>query len=108
MTIVPSLIFLYALLMIAGGVMAYASARSKPSLASGVISGLALAAAGLISLYNPRNGVILATFFALALLLVFVLRFTKTNKFMPAGLLALLSLIAAVLFGYFWATISVQ
>lgn len=108
MEIVSALIFLYALLMFAGGVMAYATARSKPSLISGAVSGIALAIAGLITLQNLRPGLILAILFAIFLLIVFVLRAVKTNKFMPAGLLAVLSLIATILFGYFLATLPPQ
>lgn len=102
MEIVPWLILLYALLMIAGGLMAYITARSKASLISGLISGVALVIAWSISMQNLRTGLILAALFAIVLLVVFVIRYIKTNKFMPAGLLALLSLIATILFSYFW------
>jgi len=96
--IAPWLLLLYALLMIAGGVLGYVKAQSKPSLISGLISGIALLVAWFITLQSYRTGMILATVLAIALLIVFAIRFRKTNKFMPAGLMAILSLVSAVVF----------
>ena len=96
------LILVYALLVGVGGILGYAKARSQPSLISGLVSGAALAIAWIISLQNPTNGFALATFLALGLLIVFAIRFRKTRKFMPAGLMAILSLIAMVVFALNW------
>ncbi|MDX2227998.1 MAG: TMEM14 family protein [Leptolyngbyaceae cyanobacterium bins.349] len=97
--IAPWLLLLYAILVIAGGVMGYVKAQSKPSLISGLISGVALLIAWAIALFQNYNaGMTLATLFAIALLLVFAIRFRKTNKFMPAGLMAILSLICGMVF----------
>lgn len=97
--IAPWLLLLYAILVIAGGVMGYVKARSKPSLISGLISGVALLIAWLITLGNSYStGIGLATCLAIALLIVFGLRFRKTNKFMPAGLMATVSLFCAAVF----------
>jgi uncharacterized membrane protein (UPF0136 family) len=98
--IAPWVLLLYAVLVLAGGVMGYVKARSKPSLISGLISGAALLIAWGITLGNSYNaGIGLATCLAIALLIVFGLRFRKTNKFMPAGLMAIVSLFCAVVFG---------
>lgn len=105
MTQLSWLILLYALLVLAGGILGYVKARSKPSLISGVISGMALAIAWYISLQNPIVGFLLAALFALGLLIVFAIRFRKTNKFMPAGLMAVLSLVATVGFVVIWLTL---
>lgn len=97
--IAPWLLLLYAVLVIAGGVMGYLKARSKPSLISGLISGAALLVAWWISLSESYNaGIALATCLAIALLVVFGLRFRKTKKFMPAGLMAIVSLFCAAVF----------
>lgn len=104
MTQLAWLILLYALLVLAGGILGYVKARSKPSLISGVVSGIALAIAWYISLQNPLVGFPLAALFALGLLIVFAIRFRKTNKFMPAGLMAILSLVATVGFVTIWLT----
>lgn len=97
--IAPWLLLLYAVLVIAGGVMGYLKARSKPSLISGLISGAALLVAWWISLSRSYNaGIALAICLAIALLIVFSLRFRKTRKFMPAGLMAIVSLFCAAVF----------
>jgi uncharacterized membrane protein (UPF0136 family) len=92
------LILVYALLVAIGGVIGYVKAKSNQSLISGLGSGVALAIAWYISLQNPTTGLALAAAIAVALLVVFALRFRATGKFMPAGLLAILSLIMTVLF----------
>ena len=92
------LILVYALLVAIGGVIGYVKAKSNQSLISGLGSGVALAIAWYISLQNPTAGLALAAAIAVALLVVFALRFRATKKFMPAGLLAILSLIMTVVF----------
>jgi uncharacterized membrane protein (UPF0136 family) len=96
--IAPWFLLLYALLVIAGGVWGYVKAQSKASLISGLISGAALLVACFITFQRYNTGMILATCLAIALLIVFALRFRKTRKFMPAGLMTGLSLVAAILF----------
>ncbi len=95
-------ILIYAVLVETGGVLGYVKARSLPSLISGLISGFALIIAWLISLQNLSAGLALATLLSLGLLIVFILRFRRTNKFMPAGLMAIVSLIATVGFAIAW------
>ncbi len=97
MTII-SVILIYGLLVAIGGIIGYVKAKSNQSLISGLGSGIALAIAWYVSLQNPTVGLAIATIIALALVIVFALRFRATNKFMPAGLLAGLSLVATGLF----------
>lgn len=96
------LILAYALLVAIGGIVGYVKAGSQQSLISGLVSGVVLAIAWFLSLQNPSAGFALATFLALGLLIVFSLRFRKTGKFMPAGLMAALSLVAMVIFAVNW------
>lgn len=96
------LILAYALLVALGGIVGYIKAGSQQSLISGLVSGVALAIAWFVSLQNPSVGFALATFLALGLLIVFAIRFRKTSKFMPAGLMAALSLVAMVVFAISW------
>jgi uncharacterized membrane protein (UPF0136 family) len=93
-------ILAYALLVAVGGVMGYVKAKSQQSLISGLVSGVLLAIAYGISLQNPMTGFAIAACAAIGLVIVFALRFRATGKFMPAGVLALFSLVAAGLFGY--------
>lgn len=94
--IAPWVVLVYALLVIGGGVLGYVNARSKPSLISGVISGIALLGAFALSLYRYNVGIGLAMILAIALGLVFVIRFRKTRQWIPAGLMASLSLVVAI------------
>jgi uncharacterized membrane protein (UPF0136 family) len=94
------LIVVYALLVAAGGVFGYVKTRSKVSLISGLVSGLVLAIAAKITSTFPIGGLVLAGLIALILVIVFAIRFAKTRAFMPAGLMTILSAIAAIAF---WA-----
>lgn len=94
----PWLLLLYALLVIAGGIWGYVKVQSKASLISGLVSGAALLMAWVLTFQRYNIGMGLATGFAIALLIVFALRFRKTQKFIPAGLLAGLSGVMAVVF----------
>jgi uncharacterized membrane protein (UPF0136 family) len=95
-------ILVYAVLVLAGGIVGYVKAESKASLISGVASGVALAIAWYIAGQTPAIGLPLAAALALVLLIVFAIRFRKTGKFMPAGLMAALSLAATLLFFSGW------
>ena len=85
----------YAVLLLVGGFLGYRKAGSRPSLIAGSISGaLALLAAGLAFL-DPRFvglGVVLAGL----MLVVFLIRLTKTRRFMPSGLLLVASLLVLI------------
>mgnify|MGYP002777067552 CR=1 FL=1 len=91
-------LLLYAVLLIVGGMLGYLKAQSKPSLISGLISGMALLLAWFITLQSYAAGMTFATVLAIALLIVFLIRFRKTKAFMPAGLMAILSLVFAGIF----------
>lgn len=82
--------------------MGYVKAKSQPSLISGLISGVALAIAWFVSLSTPTVGLAIATVLALGLLGVFAVRFRNTRKLMPAGVMAILSLAASILFLLGW------
>lgn len=82
---------LFAPLMLVGGVAGWRSARSKASLIAGTASAVVLAGALAISLSEPVQGFWLGAMTSLALCVVFALRWSKTAKFMPSGLLLLVS-----------------
>ena len=84
----------YGILAIVGGIIGYVQAQSKTSLISGSISGLLLIFAGVMQLQGQAWGLILATVITAVLLIVFAVRLSKTRKFMPAGLMAILGLAA--------------
>jgi uncharacterized membrane protein (UPF0136 family) len=84
---------IYAVLLAVGGVIGYTKAASKPSLIAGLASALAAILALAISFQNASLGMGLAAAVAALLFLFFGYRFAvKTRKFMPSGLLAVVSL----------------
>lgn len=101
-TLITWLILIYALLVIVGGVMGYVNAGSQVSLVSGLSSGAALLIAWMISLQSPRSGFPLAALFAIILVGIFAARYRRTRKMVPAGALAIVSLVAAIVFAVGW------
>jgi uncharacterized membrane protein (UPF0136 family) len=87
----------YGILAIIGGIIGYIQVQSKASLISGIISGALLIIGGVIQLQGQTWGLLLATVVTVGLIIVFGMRLTKTGKFMPAGLMAILGLAALVI-----------
>ena len=86
----------YGSLAIIGGIIGYIQAQSKASLISGSISGLLLILGGVLQWQGQAWGLILASVVTAVLVVVFVTRFAKTRKFMPAGLMAILGVATLV------------
>ncbi|MCC5650989.1 hypothetical protein LC609_14320 [Nostoc sp. XA013] len=86
--------FAYGILAIAGGIIGYIQAKSKVSLISGSISGLLLILAAYFQLQGQTWGAILAVLVTAVLVVVFAVRLAKTRKFMPAGLMTILGILA--------------
>ena len=90
----------FGLLVLAGGVMGYARARSAMSFGAGLVCGTALVFAANSIRQGEGAGTTLAIVVSVLLALIFALRWAKTRKFMPAGMLFGLSVIElAVLLG---------
>ncbi|RUS30061.1 transmembrane protein 14C-like protein [Jimgerdemannia flammicorona] len=81
--------YAYAVVVFLGGLIGYVKAGSVASLASGAAFGVAAAYGAKLVSTNPKN-VTLALAVSVALLLVMGFRFSKSGKFMPAGLVSLL------------------
>jgi uncharacterized membrane protein (UPF0136 family) len=91
-------IFVFGVLTIVGGVMGFVKAKSKPSLVAGGVAGLLLVlAAYLFDSPNAHAGSIIATLTCIGLAGRFVPAFVKTKKAMPAGMMAVLSVIGVAL-----------
>jgi uncharacterized membrane protein (UPF0136 family) len=86
-------LWIYIILLVAGGLVGYLKAKSQVSLimAASFAAALSLCAAHVIS-YPHFAEVLLA-----ALLVVFAVRLTKTKKFMPAGMMLAITLAAMAL-----------
>jgi len=83
----------YGALLELGGVMGYRKARSRPSLIMGTAFGTAVVILGVAGLLGARFAPAAAALAAF-LLVFFSIRWLRGRKFMPAGLIAVLSLLA--------------
>lgn len=86
-------LWIYILLLVAGGLMGLIKGKSKASLIMSTIFAVILALCAMGILTTPR----LADYVLLFLFIFFASRFAKSKKFMPGGFMALLSMIALVL-----------
>ena len=89
-------LYVFGALTIAGGVIGFVKAKSKASLIAGGIAGALLVGAAWL---GGRNGIILGLIVSLALAGRFVGAYRKSKKVMPAGLMALLSVIGVGILG---------
>lgn len=99
-------IWIYGVIMILGGIMGFVKVGSKASLISGVGMGLALLVSGYGVWSGPAvrsaDSLAVALVIAALLLVIFAIRYAKTRRFVPGGMLAVLSLVAVVIFGLAW------
>ena len=93
-------IWAYGVIMMLGGIMGYVKVGSKASLLSGVGMGLTLLASGYGVWHGSREALIASVVIAALLVALFAIRLAKTKRFMPAGVLAILSLAAVIIFGF--------
>ncbi|MGA9378044.1 MAG: TMEM14 family protein [Phormidium sp.] len=96
----------YALIVGIGGVFGYMKAKSTKSLFSGLISGFILLIAWFVAIKTLTVGLGIAALMAAVLLVVFITRFVSTRKFMPAGMMMLLNLVAMVVFLTGWLNLA--
>ncbi len=87
-----TVLWIYIVLLIAGGLFGFFKAGSKPSLIASVGFGAALVLCAVGILAGFVTDVLLA-----ALLIVFGMRLAKTKKFMPSGLMLVLTLLTLAL-----------
>ncbi|KAI8343723.1 transmembrane protein 14C-like protein [Chlamydoabsidia padenii] len=91
--------YLYSLLVFTGGVIGYVKAGSVISLVASSVFGLAGAYGATLVSRDPKN-VVFSLVVSSVLLFIMGSRFSKSGKFMPAGLVSLLSLIMVARYGY--------
>ncbi|CAO3663575.1 unnamed protein product [Umbelopsis ramanniana] len=90
--------YAYAAVVFVGGLIGYIKAGSLASFISGTVFG-SLITLGAYQASQSPSRVGLAFVVALALMIAMGIRFSKGRKFMPAGLITILSLVMAVRYG---------
>jgi len=85
--------FVYAVVLLLGGALGFARARSLPSLIAGAVFAVLTLVAGFLIPRHPRLGLGLGMMSALAMTVFFAMRYQITRKPMPAIPVAVLSLL---------------
>ena len=86
----------YGIVSLVGGLVGYFKAGSKVSLISGGISGILLLVCSYLQTQGYDWAFLMAAAITLTLIVVFSIRLRKTGKFMPAGLMVVLGVVALV------------
>ena len=86
-------LWVYIVLLVVGGVIGFFKAKSQVSLIMSVAFAAALSLCALGIIFQPYVADILLAL----LLVVFAMRLAKTKKFMPAGMMLIVTLAALVL-----------
>ena len=91
-----TILWIYIVLLLIGGLIGFLKAGSKVSLIASAVSAALLIVASIPSLLQPgARQIIIETILAL-LLVIFAVRLAKTKKFMPSGLMLVLTLATLV------------
>jgi uncharacterized membrane protein (UPF0136 family) len=88
-----TVLWIYIVLLVVGGLIGFLKAKSRVSLIMSVVFAALLALCAAHVVFYPYVADILLA----ALLVVFGIRLTKTKKFMPSGLMLILTLVTLVL-----------
>jgi uncharacterized membrane protein (UPF0136 family) len=86
----------YIVLLLVGGLIGFFKAKSKVSLITSAVFAAVLVLAVLPGVFQPAFARILAL-----LLVVFAIRLAKTKKFMPSGLMLVVTMAALALLNIF-------
>jgi uncharacterized membrane protein (UPF0136 family) len=93
-------LYVFGVLTIAGGVVGFVKAKSRPSLIAGGSSGALLLLAGYLLATRMTFGLGLGLVVSLGLAGRFIGAFRKSGKIMPAGLMAMLGSLGTILTAY--------
>jgi uncharacterized membrane protein (UPF0136 family) len=88
-----TVLWIYIVLLVIGGCVGYFKAKSKPSLIASVSFAAVLSLCAVDLIFQDY----VADLLLVALLAVFGARLAKTKKFMPAGMMLILTLVALAL-----------
>ena len=92
-SLADAVLWIYILLLLAGGLFGFYKAKSKVSLVTSVVSAAILALCALGVVFKPY----MADVVMVVLLVVFAIRLGKTKKFMPSGMMLAITAVALAL-----------
>ena len=92
-----TVLWIYIVLLVVGGLIGFLKAKSKVSLIMSVAFAAVLVLAAIPNLLDFNFRRILANVLMAALLVVFGMRLAKTKKFMPAGMMLAVTIAALAL-----------
>jgi uncharacterized membrane protein (UPF0136 family) len=92
-----TVLWIYIVLLLVGGLIGFLKAGSKVSLITSAVSAAALIITAIPGLLAPGLARALADIIMAALLVVFAIRLGKTKKFMPSGLMLVITVLALAL-----------
>ena len=92
-----TVLWIYIVLLLVGGLIGFLKAGSKVSLITSAVSAAALILTAIPGLLTPGAGRAVADIIMAALLVVFAIRLGKTKKFMPSGLMLVITVLALAL-----------
>ena len=92
-----TILWIYIVLLVAGGLVGYLKAGSKASILTSVIFAALLILCTIKGFLDPKFASILADIILAVLFVFFGWRLSKSKKFMPNGMMLILTLAALVL-----------
>jgi uncharacterized membrane protein (UPF0136 family) len=92
-----TILWIYIVLLLVGGLIGFFKAGSKVSLISSAVAAALLILTGVPGLFGLAVARALQDLVMATLLVVFAIRLAKTKKFMPSGLMLLVTLAALAL-----------
>jgi uncharacterized membrane protein (UPF0136 family) len=92
-----TVLWVYIVLLLVGGLIGFFKANSKMSLISSSVFAALLVLTAAPTVFQPAFARGLANVILAALLVVFAIRLAKTKKFMPSGLMLVLTILALAL-----------
>lgn len=89
-----TIVWIYVLLLIAGGFIGFFKGKSRISLITSGISAALLILTLVHGLFTPTMARGMSNVIMAALVVVFTIRLAKTKKFMPSGLMLVVTVLA--------------
>jgi uncharacterized membrane protein (UPF0136 family) len=89
-----TVLWIYIVLLLVGGLIGFLKAKSQISLIASAIFAALLVLTTLPGLFQPRAALGISNVIMIIIVVVFAFRLAKTKKFMPSGMLLVLTIVA--------------